>query len=74
MTVVWPDGRKLTARESEGHIILEEEEKGLGYDPLFVPLGHNRTFGKCLQKKKTVSVIGEGVTELARLLSAQYEQ
>ncbi len=77
MTVVWPDGRKLTARgEAEGHIILEERgEGGFGYDPLFVPLGHNRTFGEMSsEEKNSISHRGKALTELARLLSAQYEQ
>lgn len=35
-------------------IITEEEfgEKGFGYDPIFMPDGHNKTFGQMPQEKK----------------------
>ena len=48
ITMVFPDGRTLTARgEVEGHILLEERgSNGFGYDPLFVPAGYDRTFGE----------------------------
>ncbi|HPR23876.1 MAG TPA: RdgB/HAM1 family non-canonical purine NTP pyrophosphatase [Bacillota bacterium] len=77
ITMVWPDGRKLTARgEVEGHILLEERgDGGFGYDPLFVPLGHNRTFAEMSsEEKNSMSHRGKALTELARLLSAQYKK
>ena len=38
----------LVARgEVEGHLVLEEKgNHGFGYDPLFVPLGYENTFGE----------------------------
>lgn len=48
ITMVFPDGEALVARgEVEGHIVLEEKgSNGFGYDPLFVPLGYDKTFGE----------------------------
>lgn len=37
----------------EGHIAMEPfGNNGFGYDPLFVPLGHDRTFGEMPSEKK----------------------
>lgn len=48
ITMVYPDGEAIVARgEVEGHIVLEEKgPNGFGYDPLFVPLGYEITFGE----------------------------
>lgn len=48
ITMVYPDGRTLSARgEVEGHVILQETgTNGFGYDSLFVPLGYDITFGE----------------------------
>lgn len=48
ITMVFPDGDKIVARgEVEGHIVLEEQgSNGFGYDPLFIPVGYDITFGE----------------------------
>ena len=48
ITMVFPDGESIVARgEVEGHIMLEAKgSNGSGYDPLFVPVGYDRTFGE----------------------------
>ena len=48
ITMVFPDGESLVTRgEVEGHLVLEEKgNHGFGYDPLFVPLGYENTFGE----------------------------
>lgn len=48
ITMVFPDGETIVARgEVEGHIVLEEQgENGFGYDPLFIPVGYDITFGE----------------------------
>lgn len=53
-TIVYPDGRALSARgEVEGHIILEERGSGgFGYDSIFVPLGHDITFAQFTAEEK----------------------
>ena len=46
ITIVYPDGDTIVAKgEIEGHVIPEERgSNGFGYDPLFIPLGYDRTF------------------------------
>ncbi len=48
ITMVYPDGRTVVARgEVEGNLLLEERgTNGFGYDPVFVPLGYDKTFGE----------------------------
>ena len=48
ITMVFPDGETIVARgEVEGHLVLEERgDCGFGYDPLFVPVGYDKTFGE----------------------------
>lgn len=48
ITMVFPDGTSIVARgEVEGHLVLEEQgSNGFGYDPLFVPVGYDKTFGE----------------------------
>lgn len=48
ITLVFPDGKTIAARgECEGHIMFEETgTNGFGYDPMFRPLGYDKTFGE----------------------------
>ena len=48
ITMVFPVGETIVARgEVEGNLVLEKQgENGFGYDPLFVPVGYDRTFGE----------------------------
>lgn len=48
ITMVYPNGRKIVARgECEGHMIYQPKgSNGFGYDPLFVPVGYDRTFAE----------------------------
>lgn len=48
ISVVFPDGRKLSVRgECEGIIGLEERgTEGFGYDPLFIVPAYNKTFAE----------------------------
>jgi len=54
ITVVRPDGGKIVARgECEGHIIYQPKgSNGFGYDPLFVPVGYDRTFAELSAAEK----------------------
>ena len=74
ITMVWPDGKRLTARgEIEGHIVLEERgPNGFGYDPLFVPLGYDITFGEFdPEEKNKISHRANALKELKRQLEAE---
>lgn len=54
ITMIYPDGRKIVARgECEGHIIYQPKgNNGFGYDPLFVPVGFDRTFAELNGEEK----------------------
>lgn len=72
ITLVWPDGEPLVARgECEGHIIdIPVGENGFGYDPLFVPLGYQRTFAQMTQEEKNeISHRARALAELEKLLA-----
>src|SRR5262249_40560786 len=48
LALAWPDGRIATFRgEEHGNLTWPPRgEKGFGYDPMFVPSGHDLTFGE----------------------------
>ena len=54
ITLVYPDGKKIVARgECKEHIIYEKRgNNGFGYDPLFVPYGHSKTFAELSSNEK----------------------
>ena len=48
LTLAWPDGHmELFRGEEHGRLIWPPRgERGFGYDPMFVPDGHDQTFGE----------------------------
>lgn len=52
--LAWPDGHVEYARgEVEGSVTFPPRgEKGFGYDPIFVPNGHERTFAQMSAEEK----------------------
>lgn len=48
LAIAWPDGRERTFRgHVHGHLVWPPRgDRGFGYDPLFVPDGHDLTFGE----------------------------
>ena len=72
ITMVFPNGESITARgECRGHIIdTPVGENGFGYDPLFVPVGFQRTFAQLSpEEKNEISHRANALVELERLLS-----
>lgn len=72
ITMVFPDGEAITARgECPGHIIdAPVGENGFGYDPLFVPVGFQRTFAQLSpEEKNEISHRANALAELERLLT-----
>ncbi|MBR9680897.1 MAG: RdgB/HAM1 family non-canonical purine NTP pyrophosphatase [Candidatus Altiarchaeota archaeon] len=52
------DGKNfyVEVETSKGKIILEEKgNQGFGFDPIFIPEGHDKTFGEDFKYKMTVS-------------------
>ncbi|MEG0663169.1 MAG: RdgB/HAM1 family non-canonical purine NTP pyrophosphatase, partial [Anaerovoracaceae bacterium] len=71
ITMVFPGGKSLVARgEVEGHLVLESRgEGGFGYDPFFVPLGYDLTFGEFTpEAKNEISHRGRALQKLKKLL------
>ena len=54
LTIYWPSGKyKTTIGKIDGKISnIKVGKKGFGYDPIFIPLGSNKTFGQISPKKK----------------------
>ncbi len=71
ITMVYPDGDTIVARgEVEGHVIPEEiGENGFGYDPMFIPLGYDITFGQFEpEAKNKISHRGRALVSLQKQL------
>lgn len=76
ITMVYPNGEIIVARgEVEGHLVLEEKgDCGFGYDPLFVPVGYDRTFGELSSEiKNSISHRANALIELRKGLMARGE-
>jgi XTP/dITP diphosphohydrolase len=73
LTLAWPDGhRETTEGRVHGTLVWPPRgENGFGYDPMFVPEGHDRTFGEVDQAwKHSVSHRAIAFSELtARVFS-----
>ena len=54
LTVFWPDGKNITTEGIiNGNISsFIRGTKGFGYDPIFIPLGHKKTFSEMEPKLK----------------------
>jgi len=54
LCLAWPDGHVEFFRgEAEGHVVWPPRgTQGFGYDPVFQPLGHERTFGEMASEEK----------------------
>ena len=53
LTIKWPDGKIISEiGEIEGNISLRKGNNGFGYDPIFIPQGHSKTFGEMDYKEK----------------------
>ena len=74
ITIVYPDGTSTMARgEVEGHIAFEESgNNGFGYDSLFIPMGHDKTFGNFTpENKNKISHRAKALIKLRKLLMDQ---
>lgn len=73
VTAVFPDGRVIAARgECEGRIGREARgDGGFGYDPLFTPLGCEKTFAELsAEEKNKISHRAKALAALRESLSA----
>ena len=54
LTLFWPNGKSYFSKGVvEGKIsAVKRGKRGFGYDPIFIPLGYNQTFGEMKPKLK----------------------
>ena len=53
LALVWPDGRvEAVEGRVDGTIVEPRGGRGFGYDPVFLPDGHGRTFGEMSSEEK----------------------
>jgi XTP/dITP diphosphohydrolase len=65
LALVWPDGHEEVFRgEVFGFIVPPRGTAGFGYDPLFLPDGHTRTFGEMTSDEKH-GIPADGSTALS---------
>ena len=72
MTLFWPDGINYSSKGVvKGKISTKKKGKnGFGYDPLFIPIGHNKTFAEMSTKEKnTVSHRSLAINKFINFLS-----
>jgi XTP/dITP diphosphohydrolase len=69
LCVAWPDGHleEFEARVDGTLVFPPRGEKGFGYDPIFLPDGHARTFGEMpSEEKHGLPPKGKGLSHRAR--------
>jgi XTP/dITP diphosphohydrolase len=69
LCVAWPDGHleEFEARVEGTLVWPPRGEKGFGYDPMFLPDGHTRTFGEMpSEEKHGLPPRGKGLSHRAR--------
>lgn len=69
--ILFPDGRLIGANgRVDGHLILEERgTNGFGYDPMFIPDGHERTLAEMTPaEKNALSHRGRAFRRLEEML------
>ena len=65
LALVWPDGTRETVEGKVfGRIVPPRGTLGFGYDPLFLPDGHDRTFGEMSSEEKH-GIPADGSTALS---------
>jgi XTP/dITP diphosphohydrolase len=72
LVLAWPDGhQEVFEGRVYGHLVWPPRgEAGFGYDPIFQPDGHERTFGEMNADEKHGIVDGTGLSHRARAFIA----
>ncbi len=69
LAIAWPDGRgeEFEAQVTGTLVWPPRGDKGFGYDPMFLPDGHDRTFGEMgSEEKHGLPPRGKGLSHRAR--------
>ena len=70
MTIYWPNGKFVSSSGIvEGRISeTQKGTNGFGYDPIFIPLGHEKTFGELeLQEKLKIDNRSKAFSKISNL-------
>jgi XTP/dITP diphosphohydrolase len=73
LTIAWPDGHEESFEgRVEGTLVWPPRgNAGFGYDPMFLPQGHSRTFGEMsAEEKHGLPPLGQGLSHRARAFIA----
>ncbi len=77
LALILPDGREHYAEGvAKGHIAFElSGSEGFGYDPIFIPEGHENTMaGLPLEEKNRISHRGRALTQMKEILVQVFGQ
>ena len=77
VTLTFPDGDIISAEGiCEGHLLTERQgDGGFGYDPLFLPVGLDRTLAEIgMEEKNKVSHRAKALAKLGELLKEKHNQ
>jgi XTP/dITP diphosphohydrolase len=69
LSIVWPDGEQIEVEgRVDGRLVWPPRgDAGFGYDPMFLPDGHSRTFGEMTSiEKHGLPPLGLGLSHRAR--------
>jgi XTP/dITP diphosphohydrolase len=69
LCIAWPDGHleEFEARVDGVLVWPPRGDRGFGYDPMFLPDGHSRTFGEMSSEEKHgLPPLGSGLSHRAR--------
>jgi XTP/dITP diphosphohydrolase len=69
LALAWPDGHcECVEGRVEGTLVWPPRgTRGFGYDPIFIPEGHDRTFGEMsAEEKHGLPPLGQGLSHRAR--------
>ena len=69
LSIVWPDGEQIEVEgRVDGTLVWPPRgDAGFGYDPMFLPDGHSRTFGEMTSiEKHGLPPLGLGLSHRAR--------
>ena len=69
ISIVYPDGKEITASgKVSGRVLFEEEgSDGFGYDPMFIPDGYDKTFAELpAEVKNTISHRADALSQFVK--------
>lgn len=71
--LAWPDGHdEIVQGRARGHLVWPPRgEHGFGFDPMFVPMGHDRTFAEMRPEEK--APLSHRADAFARLLAGPFD-